>query len=235
MMDIQGTYTLPASPTEVWHYLLDTLLLQQTVLGIEHLEQISKNTYAIAINIKYAPLEGIYHGHATLSEQNYPYYYNLTFKGEGEQGTISGTGSIHLNERQETTVIAYKGSLTYSRQETLLPPKLVKGAAKLLIQQFFTALATQLPTKEHRCVINTESLEEIPSNGRIRGKIILRLPHTRGGSAAKSVFSKIVQRFGLGAGDYEQEQHWEQLLRNVGMFLGFLLLVWIGMRLPKRR
>ena len=52
-MDIQGTYTLPASPTEVWHYLLDTQLLQLTVPGIEHLEQVSEHTYAIAVNIKH--------------------------------------------------------------------------------------------------------------------------------------------------------------------------------------
>lgn len=234
-MDIQGTYTLPASPTEVWHYLLDTQLLQQTVPGLEHLEQVSDNTYAIAINIKHAPLEGTYHGHVTLSELHYPYHYRLTFEGKGEHGTISGTGGIHLNEHYETTVIAYQATLTYSKQEVLLPPKLVKGAAKLLIQQFFTTLATQLPAKGHRRVINTESLEEIHGNGRVKGKIILRLPHVTANPATESIFSKIVRRFGLGAGDYEQEQHWERLLRNASMFLGFLLLVWIGMHLPRRK
>jgi carbon monoxide dehydrogenase subunit G len=235
-MDIQGTYTLPASPTEVWHYLLDTQLLQHTVPGIEHLEQVSENTYAIALNIKHAPLEGTYQGHLTLSEQHYPYHYRLSFEGKGEYSTISGTGTIHLNERHKTTVIAYKGTLTYSKQETLLSPKLVKGAAKLLIQQFFTTLATQLPTKEHSQIINVESSEDIQHNGRVKGKIILRLSHARTDStAAQSIFSKIVHLLGLGSGDYEQEQHWERLLRNGGMLLGFLLLVWIGMRLPRRR
>jgi len=235
-MDIQGTYTLPASPTEVWHYLLDTQLLQHTVPGIEHLEQVSENTYAIALNIKHAPLEGTYQGHLTFSEQHYPYHYRLTFEGKGEHSTIGGTGTIHLNERHKTTVIAYKGTLTYSKQEMLLSPKLVKGAAKLLIQQFFTTLATQLPTQEHSQIINAENSEDIQHNGRVKGKIILRLPHARTDSAAaQSIFSKIVHLLGLGSGDYEQEQQWERLLRNGGMLLGFFLLVWIGMRLPRRR
>lgn len=234
-MDIQGTYTLPAPPTEVWHYLLDTELLQQTVPGIERLEQVGENTYAIAMNIKHAPLEGTYHGHVTLSEQHYPYHYRLTFEGEGEDGTISGDGSIQLNEHHQTTIIVYKGTLMYSKQGKLLSPKLAKGAAKLLIQQFFTTLATQLPTKEHRGVINTESLEEIHSNGRVRGKIVLRLPGTTANGATESIFSKIVHRFGLGSGYYEQEQYWERILRNVGMLLGFLLLVWVGMHLPRRK
>jgi carbon monoxide dehydrogenase subunit G len=234
-MDIQGTYTLPASPTEVWHYLLDTQLLQQTVPGIEHLEQVSENTYAIAINIKLAPLEGTYQGYVTLSEQHYPCSYCLSFEGEGEYGAISGNGCVHLNEHHGATVIGYKGMLMYGGHEMPIPPKLVKGAVKLIIQQFFTTLATQLPTKEHRRVINTESLEEIYSNGRVRGKIVFPVPHTTPISATKSFFSKIVHRFELGAGDYEREKHWERLLRNGGMLLGFLLLVWIGTRLPRRK
>src|SRR5437588_4331213 len=236
-MNIEGTYTLQAPPTEVWHSLLDTQLLQQTVPGIESIEQVSENTYAIVFNIKHAPLEGIYQGNVTLSEQHYPYYYRLTFEGEGEHGTISGVGSIHLNEYNETTVIAYKGTLTYSKQATLLQPKLIKGAAKLLIQQFFTTLATQLPTKVYRQASNGENSEEdTQNNGRVRGKIILRLPHIIAEpTTAQSVFSKIVHLLGLGAGDYEQEQRWERLLRNASLFSGFLLLVWIGTRLPKRK
>jgi carbon monoxide dehydrogenase subunit G len=234
-MDIQGTYTLPASPTEVWHYLLDTQILQQTVPGIERLERVSENIYAIAINIKLAPLEGTYHGYVTLSELCYPYSYCLSFEGNGEYGTISGTGSIHLNEYHENTIIDYKGVVTCNLQGILLTPKLVKGAAKLIIQQFFTTLATQLPPKEQRRVINSESIEKVHGNGRVGGKIVFPLSHTAPNAATESIFSKIVHRFGLGNGDHEQEQHWEQLLRNGGMLLGFLLLVWIGMRLPRRK
>src|SRR5260370_6334818 len=191
-MNIEGTYTLQAPPTEVWQCLLDTQLLQHTIPGIERIEQVSENTYAIVVNIKHAPLAGTYQGQVTLSEQHYPYHYHLTVDCEGEHGTISGTGIIHLNEHKETTVIAYKGTLIYSKQETLLPAKLVKGAAKLLIQQFFTALATQLPTKEHRRVINAESSENIQNDRRVKGKIILRLPHlTADPSDAQSVFAKI--------------------------------------------
>ncbi len=233
-MDIQGTYTLPAPPTEVWHYLLDTQVLQHTVPGIEHLEQVSENIYAIVLNIKHAPIEGTYQGQVTLSEQHYPYHFRLTFEGEGEHGTINGNGIIHLNERYGTTIVNYKGTLIYKIQGMLLSSKLAKGATKLLIQQFFASLATQLPTKEHGQIVNTECLGEVPSNGRVRGKVILPFPRTTVNSARKSIFSKIVHRLGLGKDD-EQEQHWEQLLRNGGMLFGFFLLVWIGTRLPRRK
>jgi carbon monoxide dehydrogenase subunit G len=236
-MNIEGTYTLQAPSTEVWHSLLDTQLLQQTIPGIKSLEQVSENTYAIVLTIKHAPLKGTYQGQITLSEQHYPHHYRLTFEGEGEDGTISGAGSIHLNEHNTTTVITYKGTLTYSKQETLLPSKLVKGAAKLLIQQFFTTLATQLPVKEYRQTINGAHREEnTQHNGRIMGKILLRFSHTTTERrTVPSVFSTVVHLLGLGAGDNEQEQRWEQLLRNASILSTFLLLVWIGTRLPSRK
>jgi hypothetical protein len=98
------------------------------------------------------------------------------------------------------------------------------------MQQFFTALATRLASKEYR----GENSEE--HNELIRGKIMLRLPHmTTEPPTAQSIFSKIVQLLGLGGGNYEQEEHWEQLLRNASIISGFLLLVWIGTRLPSRK
>jgi len=233
-MDIQGTYTLSALPPEVWQHLLDTQILRHTIPGIEHLEQVSENIYAITITLKRAPLEGTYRGYVTLSEQDYPYHYRLSFVSEGEHGTINGNGIVHLNERYGTTIVNYKGVLTYTIQGMLVSSKLAKGAAKLLIQQFFASLATQLPAKEHGRVVNTECLGKMPGNGRVRGKIIFPFSRITATPAAKSLFSKIIHRSGLGRDD-EQEQHMEQLLRNGGMLLGFLLLVWIGARLPRRK
>jgi carbon monoxide dehydrogenase subunit G len=229
-MNIEGTYTLQAPPTEVWHSLLDRELLQYIIPGVETIEQVNEHTYAIVFNIKHAPLEGAYQGQVTLSEQHSPCHCRLTFEGKGDHGTISGDGSLHLHEHNEATIIAYKGTLTYSKQETLLQPKLIKGAAKLLTQQFFTALATHLASKEYREGNSEEH------NGQIRGKIILRLPHaTTEPPIVHSIFSKIIQLLGLGGGDYEQEEHWERLLRNASIISGFLLLVWVGTRLPSRK
>jgi hypothetical protein len=119
----------------------------------------------------------------------------------------------------------------------LLSPKLVKGAAKLLIQQFFTTLATQLPVQEYRQTIHGARREEnTQHNGRIRRKILLRFSHTTAERRiVPGVFSIVVHLLGLGAGDNEQKQRWEQLLRNASILSAFLLLVWIGTRLPSRK
>src|SRR5436309_12438179 len=145
-MDIEGTYTLQASPEDVWQCLMDQQVLRRAIPGVEQLELIGENKYNITVHIRQTPLIGTYHGHATVTEQHYPYYYTIAIEGEGGPGTISGEGVVHLNERDENTVVAYKGILNLGKLGTLLPPPLVKGTAKLLLQQFFTALAEHLRT-----------------------------------------------------------------------------------------
>lgn len=114
-MNIEGTYTLQAPGEEVWHYLMDQEILHATIPGVESVEQIDKNTYDIIITVQYASLKGSYRGHLTHSEQQYPYHYRLNIEGEGSQGTFNGSGSVHLNTHENTTIIAYKGTLTTSK------------------------------------------------------------------------------------------------------------------------
>src|SRR3989442_10392534 len=83
LMDIEGTYTLHASPEDVWQSLMDRQVLLRTVPGIEQLEQLDKDTYAIAMHMKQASLIGTYHGHVTVTEQHYPYHYRLIIDVEG--------------------------------------------------------------------------------------------------------------------------------------------------------
>src|SRR5437763_13680785 len=110
-MDIEGTYTLQASPEDVWQSLLDRQVLLRTLPSIEQLEQLDRDTSAIDIHVKQASLIGTYHGHVTVAEQHFPYHYRLIIDGEGRQSTLSGNGVGHLSQRDSMTIIAYKGTL----------------------------------------------------------------------------------------------------------------------------
>ena len=239
-MHIEGTYTLQALPGEVWNCLMDQEVLLRTVPGIERIEQIDSDSYAVAIHIKQAPFIDTYNGRVTVTEQQYPYHYRLAIEGEGRQSAISGSGSVHLNERDGSTIIAYQGSLSVSKAGVRLPISLIKGAAKLFIQQYFTALADQLHTQH----VNAEALAiegvEQPSILKNESGNIVILPPAPAtaadsGLATKSVFATIVHVLGLGAGDPEQEARWENRLRRVSVISLLLFLVWVGTRLPRRR
>jgi hypothetical protein len=190
------------------------------------------------MHVKQAPLTGTYHGHVTVTEQHYPYHYRLLIDGEGPQSTLSGSCIVHLSQRDSMTIIAYKGTVNLGKLATLLPAALVKGTAKLLIQQFFTALADHLRAKVPVSVGAAEGIESAslvkqpdtailsPSASPVQEPIKTTASHT--------LLSTLVQRVGLGAGNPVQEVLWEMRIRRIGIMTGLLLLVWIGTRLPRK-
>jgi uncharacterized protein len=239
-MDIEGTYTLQAPPEDVWQSLMDRQVLLRTIPGIEQLEQLDKDTYAIAIHIKQAPLIGTYHGYVTVTEQHYPYHYRLIIDGEGRQSTVSGNGAVHLSQRDSMTIIAYKGTLNLGKLGTLLPTALVKGTAKMLIQQFFTALADSLRAKVPMQIMVSEEIEGAPIVKQPGGDIVILSPSISSAQEAPQLIlsqtplQSVVRWFGLGAGDPVQETLWETRIRRIAIMSGLFLLVWIGTRLPRK-
>ncbi len=229
-MDIEGTYTLHGPPEEIWGYLKDQQVLQRTIPGIERIEALNEERYAVAIHVGPTPLTGSYQGQITVTERHHPYYYRIAIEGEGQQSSINGVGDIHLSSQGENTIVSYKGKLNLGKIDTTLPTPVVRGAAKLLIQQFFSALADHLRTANPTpAVAAGEHVRGITTLEQPGGKIVI-LP----ASPRSTFLETIVRRVGLGAGDPAAEALWVNRLRRIGVLLGLLLLVWIGTRIPRK-
>jgi carbon monoxide dehydrogenase subunit G len=231
-MDIEGTYTLQAEPEEVWACLMDLQTLQRTIPGIEQLDRIGEDTYAFTMHIKHAPLRGSYSGHAVAIELEYSSSYRLTVEGEGLPGKFNGEWVIELKAHNENTVVAYNGTLHLSKAGALLPVPLVKGAIKVLIQQFFTALAGHLRTTSRLYLATSEDSsvqsEFTPlNNGRIEVS-------SSSSPSQPTFLHAIVRQLRLGDNDPLQEELWVIRLRRIGIASALLLLVWVGTRLPRR-
>src|SRR5206468_3712091 len=68
----------------------------------------------------------------------------IIISSEGRQNTLKGSGVIRLSRNEDTTVLVYNGTLEFGRLGTRLPSLVARGAAKMLLQQFFSALADQV-------------------------------------------------------------------------------------------
>jgi uncharacterized protein len=224
-MNIEGTYTLQASLEDVWQNLTDKDVLLRTIPGLTRLEQLDNDTYAISVQVKYAPLMGTYTGHVTVIEQRGPYYCHLTITGEERLNTIGGSASIHANERNGNTIINYAGTLAIGKSETLLPARVIAGAAKLFTQQFLNALAAYL---RERMVMR-------PPNSEQEEMILVSPTSMRQNISYPALTLRFVRLLGLGNGDPEEEIRWAQRVRRGGIAAGLLFLVWVGTRLPRRR
>jgi carbon monoxide dehydrogenase subunit G len=225
-MNIEGTYTFQSKLTEIRQSLTRQEVLQQAIPGLEHLEPIENNRYNVAIHIKYPPLAGTYQGQVSFTEDLQPASYRLLIENNGGPNTIAGVGSIQLSEIGDNTTVIYKGTLTLNKRGTRLIPAVTKGAVKLLIQQFFTSLSDQLRV-DHPHIGEDERGEATDVAA------IYSVPATS--EVSSSFIYKIVRILGVGQGNALEEEIWVERIRRISLLSGFLLLVWIGTRLPRKK
>ncbi|MBX5450071.1 CoxG family protein [Thermogemmatispora sp.] len=238
-MDVEGAYTLQATPEEVWKCLMDQQVLRQALPGVEHLEALGENRYAIRLVVRQAPLRGSYEGTVTISDQEYPHCYRITVEGESRHGPVRGEGWVRLLRREHNTVVSYQGVLNVGRAG-LLPAPVLRGTTKMLMQQFFLGLADQLRVMRPPELEESAELAAQPSRVGTQCQTPARQP----GSAAASgpgasigqatPLHSLVRRLHLGGGDPRAEERWVQMIRRTAMLAALLLLVWVGTKLPRR-
>jgi uncharacterized protein len=231
-MDIEGTYTLQAPTEEIWDCLMDQQTIQHTIPGLERLTKVDEQTYTFAINIRHAPLRGNYTGRACVLEPSYPSAYRLKIEGEGPTNAFQCDFAIKLDAHNENTVIGYQGTLQPGGSNARISAPLIKATIKVLLQQFFTALADRLRTERADPVYVT-TLEEMYEMPFMEEQISEQLTETRK-SSSPTLLHLLVRRAGLGQGDPVLEEQWVRRLRQVGLVAVLLLLVWVGTRLPRR-
>ncbi|GCE25770.1 hypothetical protein KDA_12540 [Dictyobacter alpinus] len=235
-MNIEGTYTLQASAQEVWRCLTGLEILQATIPGLQYITAVDENIYDVTLTMNTRPFTGSHHGVMTLSEQQHPYHYRLTFTSDGESN-LSGVGSIHLHEQGNQTVVAYKGTMTTNKVSGRLSSALVKGAVKLFIQQYFQGLAQYLRTHGHSSPASISMHGETTGTLSTSHEIVLstRSDKQEQDALPDTLAAKIVKLFRLGKKDREEQLRWEQRIRRTSTITGFLILIWVGTRIPRRR
>lgn len=256
-MDIEGTYTLQAPVEDVSHYLADAEMLQHALPGLERLEPAGPSAYMFALHVKQAPLRGTYQGKITLQSAPSPgpaSSYGFLIESDGQHNPFDGTWDIQLSQQQENTVVTYSGALNPGKMSALLPPALVKGALKILIQQFFANVAEQLRTipdplssipgidasegSERQEGYSEESDGWTREYGREdRDHAVISIQERIGsgdGIPAQTFTHRLVRLIGLGGHDPVLEEQWAARFKRYGAFSVLLLLVWIGTRLPRR-
>jgi carbon monoxide dehydrogenase subunit G len=231
-MDIEGTYTLQATPDEVWQCLMDPQALQRAIPGVEHLEALDDSTFDITLHMQYAPLRGLYSGRIRIFEQQYPTSYRIVIEGNSRQRSITCEGRVHLSNHGGNTIISYTCSLSQGKPGLLLPAPLVRGTAKLFLQQFFSALAEYLRSLQP---VSAGELDmfDLPANLMVE-EVEVEEDIDRATVPPPTLLHRLIHLLRLGHGDAQAEEHWVQRTRRLGMVCGLLALVWVGTRLPRR-
>lgn len=231
-MEIDGTYTLQAPAEEVWRCLMEQQTIQRSIPGLERLTQVDERTYSFTLQMRYAPLRGSYTGRITILEPQYSTSCHLKVEGEGQSNQFRGECDLQLITQNANTVISYRGTIQLGRGSNPISAPLIRGAVKVLLQQFFTALADQLRSEREGPVYVT-TLEEIYEMPFMEEQLSEHLMLAKS-SPPGNLLHRAVRFLGLGQHDPLREEQWVQRIRQVGIVVVLLLLVWVGTRLPRR-
>jgi 2-furoyl-CoA dehydrogenase large subunit len=138
----EGRAHVNAPPAAVWAMLLDPNTLQAVIPGCHSVERISDTHFRADVTIGIGPVKGRYRSEVTLSDLDPPHAVTLGGSAEGGLGFGSGEGRITLTPDQNGgTTLDYEYKAAIGGKVASIGGRLLDGAARVIIGQFFAALA----------------------------------------------------------------------------------------------
>src|SRR4030095_15747796 len=143
-MKLTGTETFPAPRRKVWEFLIDPQRLSKCLPGCEKFEVAGEHEYNAQLNVGLAAVKGIYNGKVKLDELQPLLHYKMLIDGKGKQGFIKGSGTLDLADQDGQTILTYSGDIQVGGPLASVGQRMIDGAAKMMIGQFFTAMEAEL-------------------------------------------------------------------------------------------
>jgi 2-furoyl-CoA dehydrogenase large subunit len=139
----EGRTTVAAPPEAVWTMLLDPPTLQAVIRGCHSVEKISDTHFRADVTIGVGPVKGRYRAEVTLSDLEAPRAVTLSGFAVGILGFGSGEGRITLAPENTGTLVRYEYDAAIGGKVASIGGRLLDGAARIIIGQFFAGLARQ--------------------------------------------------------------------------------------------
>ena len=137
----EGSATVPATREEIWAMLLDPKTLQAIIPGAHHVEKISDTHFRAEVTLGVGPVKGLYRADIKLSDMIAPEAVTLSGGTEGALGSGRGQGRITLTQTKGGTLVSYAYEAGIGGKVASVGGRLLDGAARVVIGQFFQSLA----------------------------------------------------------------------------------------------
>jgi 2-furoyl-CoA dehydrogenase large subunit len=138
----EGEATVGAPAERVWAMLLDPETLQAVIPGCHNVQKISDTHFRADVTIGIGPVKGRYRADVKLSDLDPPHAITLGGSAEGALGFGGGEGRITLIPTESGgTAIRYVYDAAIGGKVASIGGRLLDGAARVIIGQFFAALA----------------------------------------------------------------------------------------------
>lgn len=135
-----GEASVNVPPETVWRMLLDPKTLEAIIPGAHGVEKVSDTHFRADVTLGVGPVTGRYRADIKLSDLDAPRTVTLTGVVAGALGDARGTGRIKLTPIEGGTKVAYDYDAEIGGKVASIGGRLLDGAAKVVIKQFFAAL-----------------------------------------------------------------------------------------------
>ena len=140
----EGKTIVPAAPKKVWETLLDPNALAAVIPGCHELEVVGDYTYRAEVSLGVGPVRGRFRANVSLSNMIEPISATLSGGLEGPLGASKGSGDVKLAIHEQGTEVSYTYAIELSGTVASVGGRMLQGAAKALVGQFFQRLAGQI-------------------------------------------------------------------------------------------
>jgi 2-furoyl-CoA dehydrogenase large subunit len=138
-----GSTTVPAAPEAVWRMLLDPAALAKVIPGCRTLDAVGQDSYRGEVDMGVGPVRGRFQANVRLFDLDEPRQACLAGDIVGPLGSGSGTGTVTLEPVGEGTLVTYRYEVKAAGKVAAVGGRMLDGAARALIRQFFNSLVHQ--------------------------------------------------------------------------------------------
>ena len=143
-MQLTGRYAFTVPVPRMWDALTDKNFLIKVIPGCKQMTEVEPDHFKLDIEMGIAGIKGKYTGTVKISEKKLHKSYRMTVEGSGKPGWVKANGLIEFNEENGATQVSYTGEFQAGGLIAGIGQRLLEGAAKLTVGQFFKAVEKQL-------------------------------------------------------------------------------------------
>ncbi len=143
----EGDTFVPADPQKVWDTLLDPEALAAVIPGCHKLDLVAENEYQAEVSLGVGPVRGKFTAAVKLSDLDAPKAATVSGGLEGPLGSSVGSGRVSLEARDGGTFVQYSYRVEIGGKVAAIGGRMLEGAAKIVVGQFFERLVAQVGGK----------------------------------------------------------------------------------------
>ncbi len=144
-----GETLVPARPEQVWQTLLDPDKLAAVIPGCRALDLVGENLYRAEVSLGAGPVRGKFRADVGLTELDPPNAVRLSGGLVGPLGASQGEGRVRLSPAEGGTLVSYDYTIEITGTVAAVGGRMLEGAARALVRQFFQRLAAQVDGDGH--------------------------------------------------------------------------------------